>query len=46
MRNQWVFGPWDVEVIRLDGRERIRVRCHGVLIRYCRSVVDGPLVLV
>lgn len=36
---------WDIEAIRLDGRDTIRVRQHGTLIAYCSSTADLEWVL-
>jgi hypothetical protein len=36
---------WEIEAIRLDGRDTIRVRHHGVLVAYCSSGVELERVL-
>ncbi|MGW4637341.1 transposase [Sphaerisporangium sp. NPDC004334] len=39
--SKWVGGEgYEVEPIRLDGHTLLRVRQHGVLIAYCRSVAE------
>lgn len=41
MGKQWV-GPrgWDVELILLDGRPRLRARQYGVLSDYCATIIE------
>ncbi|REF00372.1 hypothetical protein DFJ69_5904 [Thermomonospora umbrina] len=34
-----------MEAIRLDGQEVVRVRCHGILLGYCRTVADVEKIL-
>jgi hypothetical protein len=36
---------WEIEAIRLDGRDTIRVRQHGVLVAYCSSGAELELAL-
>ncbi|WP_424530496.1 transposase [Sphaerisporangium viridialbum] len=39
--SRWVGGNgYEIEPIRLDGRTLLRVRQHGILVAYCRSVAE------
>ncbi|GAA1502987.1 hypothetical protein GCM10009677_38440 [Sphaerisporangium rubeum] len=38
---RWVGGDgFEVEAIRLDGHTLLRVRQHGFLVAYCRSIAE------
>lgn len=39
--SRWVGGRgFEVEAIRLDGHTLLRVRQHGFLVAYCRSIAE------
>jgi hypothetical protein len=39
--SRWVgAGGYEVEAIVLDGRQLLRIRQHGYLVAYCRTIAE------